>query len=48
MVPHGDDQWFDIVKSVMAILIYGEAYGVSQGAVPSARPATPRLTVCWA
>ena len=29
VVPHGDDQWFDIVKTVMAILIYGEAYGVS-------------------
>ncbi len=36
VVPHGDDQWFDIVKTVMAILIYGEAYGVSQGNVPSA------------
>ncbi len=36
VVPHGDDQWFDIVKTVMAILIYGEAYGVNQGSVPSA------------
>ena len=36
VVPHGDDQWFDVVKTVMAILIYGEAYGVSQGDVPSA------------
>ncbi len=36
VVPHGDDQWFDIVKTVMAILIYGEAYGVSQDSVPSA------------
>ena len=36
VVPHGDDQWFDIVKTVMAILIYGEAYGISQGDVPSA------------
>ena len=35
VVPHGDDQWFDIVKTVMAILIYGEAYGVNQGSVPS-------------
>ena len=35
VVPHGDDQWFDIVKTVMAILIYGEAYGVNQGDVPS-------------
>ena len=36
VVPHGDDQWFDIVKTVMSILIYGEAYGISQGSVPSA------------
>ena len=36
VVPHGDDQWFDIVKTVMAILIYGEAYGISQNDVPSA------------
>ena len=36
VVPHGDDQWFDIVKTVMAILIYGEAYGVSSDNVPSA------------
>ena len=28
LVPHGDSQWFDIVKSVMSILIYAEAYGV--------------------
>ena len=35
VVPHGDDQWFDIVKTVMAILIYGEAYGISSGSVPS-------------
>ena len=36
VVPHGDDQWFDVVKTVMAILIYGEAYGVGQGSVPNA------------
>ena len=35
VVPHGDDQWFDIVKTVMGILIYGEAYGVSSGSVPA-------------
>ena len=29
VVPHGDDQWFDIVKTVMGILIYAEAYGVT-------------------
>ena len=36
VVPHGDDQWFDVVKTVMGILIYAEAYGVDQGSVPSA------------
>ncbi len=36
VVPHGDDQWFDIVKTVMGILIYSEAYGVSSANVPSA------------
>jgi general L-amino acid transport system substrate-binding protein len=35
VVPHGDDQWFDIVKTVMGILIYGEAYGVNSGSVPA-------------
>ena len=36
VVPHGDDQWFDIVKTVMAILIYAEAYSVDSGSVPTA------------
>ena len=36
MVPHGDDHWFDIVKTVMAILIHGEAYGITSGSVPTA------------
>ena len=36
VVPHGDDQWFDIVKSVMGILIYGEAYGVGSSNLPAA------------
>ena len=35
VVPHGDDQWFDIVKTVMAILIHGEAYGITHRTVPS-------------
>ena len=36
VVPHGDEQWFDIAKVVMAILIYSEAYGVGMGDVPTA------------
>ena len=35
VVPHGDDNWFDIVKTVMAILIYGEAYDITSGSVPT-------------
>ena len=33
VVPHGGEQWFDIVKTVMSILIYAEAYGISSGNV---------------
>ena len=29
VVPHGDDQWFDIVKTVMSGLIYAEGYGIN-------------------
>ena len=36
VVPHGDDQWFDIVKTVMGMLIYAEAYGVTSSSVPTA------------
>ena len=43
VVPHGDDQWFDIVKTVMGIIIYGEAYGVSQGAVPNAETGNTKV-----
>ena len=35
VVPHGDDQWFDVVKTVMAILIYGEAFGITSDSVPT-------------
>ena len=35
VVPHGDDKWFDIVKTVMGILIYAEAYGVTSATVPT-------------
>ena len=35
VVPHGDDQWFDIVKTVMSILIYAEAYSVDSMDVPT-------------
>ena len=35
VVPHGDDQWYDIVKTVMAILIYAEAYGVTSDNIPA-------------
>ena len=35
VVPHGDDQWFDIVKTVMSILIYSEAYSITSNTVPT-------------
>jgi general L-amino acid transport system substrate-binding protein len=35
VVPHGDDKWFDVVKTVMAILIYGEAYGIDTSNIPT-------------
>ena len=35
VVPHGDDNWFDVVKTVMGILIYAEAYDVTSGNVPA-------------
>ena len=35
-VPHGDEQWYDLVKTVMAILIYAEAYGISSDNLPEA------------
>ena len=35
VVPHGDEQWFDLVKTVMGILIYAEAYGVTSDSVPT-------------
>ena len=36
VVPSGDDQWYDIVKMVMSILIYAEAFGVTSDDVPTA------------
>ena len=43
VVPHGDDQWFDIVKTVMSMLIYAEAYGVGMGNVPSAETGNTKV-----
>lgn len=36
VVPSGDDQWYDIVKMVMAILIYAEAFDITSDNVPAA------------
>ena len=36
VVPHGDEQWYDLVKTVMAILIYAEAFGIGMDNVPTA------------
>ena len=36
VVPHGDEQWFDVVSTVMGILVYAEAFGITQNSVPTA------------
>ena len=36
VVPHGDEQWYDVVTTVMTILIYAEAYGINSDNVPTA------------
>ncbi len=36
VVPHGDEQWFDLVSAVMSMLIYAEAYGITSSSVPTA------------
>ena len=33
VVPHGDDQWLDLVKTVLYVLINAEAFGVTQANV---------------
>ncbi len=46
LVPHGDEQWYDIVKTVVAILIYAEAYEINSDNVPTeltGRSAVDRL-----
>ena len=43
IVPHGDEQWYDIVKAVMAILIYAEAHGITSQNVPTAATGDPAV-----
>ena len=43
VVPHGDDQWYDVVKTVMGILIYAEAFGVSSDSVPTSAPGNTKV-----
>ena len=43
VVPHGDEQWFDIVKTVMSALIYAESYGISSDNLPSERTGDPKI-----
>ena len=43
VVPHGDDQWFDVVKTVMSILIYAEAYGVTSDNVPTTQTGNTKI-----
>ena len=43
IVPYGDDQWHDIVSTVMAILICAEAYTVDSGNVPTSATGDARV-----
>ena len=43
IAPHGDEQWYDIVKTVMAILIYAEAYGIDSSNVPVSPTYNPHI-----
>ena len=43
VVPHGDDQWFDLVKTVMSILIYAEAYSVTSDNVPTSETGNTKV-----
>ena len=36
VVPHGDEEWYDIVSIVMGILIYAEAFEITSNNVPTA------------
>ena len=36
VVPHGDEGWYDVVRTVMSVLVYAEAYGVTSESVPTA------------
>ena len=36
VVPHGDEEWYDVVTTVMGILIYAEAFGITANSVPTA------------
>ena len=40
VVPHGDEQWYDVVTAVMTILIYAEAYGITSANVPTSATGT--------
>ena len=35
VVPHGDEEWYDIVSTVMGILIYAEAFEITSNNVPT-------------
>ncbi len=37
VVPHGDAQWYDVVKAVMAMLIYAEAFEITSDNVPMSK-----------
>ena len=43
VVPHGDEQWYDLITAVMSILIYAEAFGITADSVPTAVTGNPSV-----
>ncbi len=43
VVPHGDENWYDVVILVMTILIYAEAYGIDSTNVPTEPTGNPKI-----
>ena len=37
VAPHGDEQWYDVVNTVMAIIVHAEASGVGMDKVPDTK-----------
>lgn len=43
VVPHGDERWYDAVRTIMAVIVWAEAYGVTSESVPTAPTGDPAV-----